>query len=119
MGPLALAALAGTAAWGGWKLLQKANTRFVGDVAKVGDEVLVHPQFVPNSAQLKLAPGTLWVAIKVAGVDKERLQGPVVGWQQPGTSTTFRIPAAVGSFVVTRQSVFRVIRDGKTIATNG
>lgn len=120
MGPFAIASLAGLAGWGALKLFKSATARFVGDHAKIGDEVLVHPQFLgPNAAQLKLQPGTLWVAIKVAGADKERLQGPVVGWQLPGTSTTHRIPAALGSWLVERKAVFRVIRDGKTIASNG
>lgn len=120
MGPFALAALAGVAGWGALKLYKDASARFPGDHAKIGDEVLVHPQFIgENASQLKLQPGTLWVAIKVVGADKERLQGPVVGWHQVGTSNTVRVPAALGSWMVERRAVFRVIRDGKTIATNG
>jgi hypothetical protein len=117
MGPIAWALAIG-AVWAGWKLFQSATHRFVGDYAKTGDEVLVHPQFLA-SPPTTLPSGTLWVAIKVLGGDKERVQGPIVGWQQPGTQNTMRIPAAVGSFVVQRNTIFRVIRDGKTIATNG
>lgn len=118
MGPLAIAALALGGLWGSFKLLGEKK-RFVGDYAQTGDEVLVHPSFLSQATLPKLPPGTLWVAIKVQGGDRDRVQGPIVGWQQPNTSTTLHIPAALGSFVVQRKDIFRVVRDGRAIASNG
>lgn len=107
--PLVPLALAGLAGWAGWKMLGPGS-RFLGDKAKVGDTVFVAPSFLSQASLPQLPPGTLYVMIKVKGEDKERVQGPIVGFgDQP-------IPAELGTYVVQRKDIFKVMRDGKVIA---
>jgi len=113
MAPLAIAALIGAGLFGGWKLLApKATIRFVGDYAKIGDTIQVAPDFLMTSQQIPWPKGKpLWVAIEVLGADKDRIQGPIVGYEYLP-----QIPAKLGSFTVMRSAIFKVIRNGKTVA---
>lgn len=111
----------------GYKVLGN-KPRFVGDLAKAGPlgtgpntgdqvEVMV-PDLLRANASLsmgpaglaagQLPPGTQTVIIHVLGATKDVLQGPMT------TVGTLPLPAPVGTFVVPRQDVKAVYRNGKT-----
>jgi hypothetical protein len=110
--PLPLIAWVGLAAlgYGGYKAFSGASNRFPGDAAKVGDDVFVAPSFLSQATLPVLPPGTIYVIITVKGGDSERVQGPITGFGDQ------KIPGEVGSFVVQRKDIFKVMRGGKVIA---
>lgn len=102
--------LAGVAAlFAGYKLFIEKKPRFVGDLAKVGDDVQVSVNNLSqNNKDLpKMPADATFVLVKVKGADADRLQGPIVAFGN------VRIPAEIGSFVVHRVLVDKVIRNGK------
>ncbi len=107
--------LGAAALYGAAKLLSGEKPRFVGDRAEKGDIVEVHPAFltgVPSNMT-----NALFVQVRIDGLTKDALQGPIVGFQ--GAPHTPDSTQAIGSFVVKRSDVYKVIRNGKTIAQNG
>jgi hypothetical protein len=109
--PLIAWAGIGLASLAGYKLLGGSSERYLGDKAKVGDVVFVAPSFLSQATLPQLPPGTLYVGIKVEGGDRERVQGGIVAFGDQMLPTT-----GVGSFVVQRKDIFKIMRDGKVIA---
>lgn len=114
MEPITIGLLA-IAAYAGYKTFVEKKPRYVGDLAKTGDEVVLSVNnLMQNNKQYdpKMAPpGTDFVTIEVQGGDADRVQGPIVAFG------ALRIPAKVGQFVVHRVLVDKVIRGGK-VATS-
>ena len=112
MAPLLWALVGAVTAWGGYKVLKKEPNaiRFVGDLAVKGDEIEVSPAFLSGQLPPEMPKTTTFVIVKVLGGDKDRIQGPIVGWQDlPKTAYP------VGSFVVQRKDLYKVTRDGKIL----
>jgi hypothetical protein len=112
MDPLSIA-IGATLLYGGYKVFFDKPKRFVGDLAQVGDEVVVSVNnLTQQNKNLPVMPAdTASVTVEVQGVDADRLQGPIVAFGP------LRIPAKLGSFVVHRVIVEKVIRGGK-VATS-
>jgi len=110
MGPLLLLSLGAGALWGGYKLFfEKPKARFAGDLAQTGDVVSVAPSFLSQATLPQMPPGTISVDVKVLGGDAERVQGPIVAFGDKPTPE-------FGTFVVQRNTIFRVKRNGRTVA---
>jgi len=122
MAPIVYGLGAALAGWFGYKFLTKP--RFVGDLAKPGviasaDQVEVtvadlmrsNASAVIGSNPGQIPTGTASVLVAVLGADKNTLQGPIVAFG------SVPLPAPLGSVLVPRKDVQKVIRGGKT-ATN-
>jgi hypothetical protein len=113
--PLIVAAAAGIGGWEYWKHKTPA-ARYVGDLAKAGDTVEVSvPDLIKANASISLGAaagqipsGTLTVLVLVQGASKDTLQGPLTAF---GTAA---LPSPLGSVVVNRADVTKVMRGGKT-----
>jgi hypothetical protein len=105
----------GAAALGaGYLLLHKA-ARFLGDKAKVGDDV-----FVPVSAATAAAPGLPAglgsVMIHVtSSVGSDVLTGPITGGQIAGAPNFIPLPAPTAPVSVQRAAVVGILRNGKSV----
>lgn len=94
------------------KLFFDKKARFLGDLAQIGDDVEIPvPNLIVNNRSIDanmFPPGTNSVMVYVQGANAELLQGPIraIG--------AVPLPAAIGSVVVNRQDVTKIVRQGKT-----
>lgn len=104
------------AAYAGYQLFGQKH-RYVGDLAQKGDLVQVS---VNNLAQVNKSvsaanfpAGTDTVLIRVDGAQGDVLQGPIVAYG-PRNKEVQLPTAGIGSFLVHRVIVDKVIRNGKS-----
>lgn len=104
-------------------VLTRKKSRFLGDKAQVGDEVIV-----PSSAFFQGQPppglpvGTTSVGVVVQDATDDNLRGPVVSvvttapWPGPaGGFQRNQLPTSLGPVMVPRSAVVTVLRNGKAV----